>query len=236
MSEPRPHLPARLGGRTSPPTEADALAALARQLERLQRTVDEANIEGLRIQVRVLARTVAELAENVAQLVEAGAGQEKPAPSWLWLDRSGDPLVDLQTAEALLDGLVDWAGRIYVRFPDGSLPECWLWHPDVIEELVWLWKAWQAAYRGPAASVQRAGDWHDRQRPGVVRRIRAAAGSCSLREHLDPVTSPAVPVADAASAVAGWWAEPDRPAPVPTGDQIRAADAAHRSAAGAGWR
>ena len=63
------------------------------------------------------------------------------------------------------------------------LPECWLWHPDVVEELLWLSHAWLAAYQGPAASVALAADWHDRLRPGVVRRIKAQAGSCSRERH-----------------------------------------------------
>lgn len=75
---------------------------------------------------------------------------------------------------------------MYVRFPEGSLPGCWLWHPDVVEELLWLCEAWEVAYRGPEASVQRAGDWHDRLRPGVARWARRAAEDCSLRTHLEP--------------------------------------------------
>jgi hypothetical protein len=236
MSEPTPHLPARSGGRTSPPAEADAVSALARQVERLRRTLDAANVEGLRGEVRGLALTVARMAEEVAKLADAGVGREKPAPSWLWPSDASDPQFGALAAEALLDGLVDWARRVYIRFPDGSLPECWLWHPDVVEELLWLWKAWQAAYRDPGASVQRAGDWHDRQRPGVARRIRAAAGNCSMREHLEPASPPMVPVADAIPAVADWWVDPARSAPVPSSEQIRAADAAHRPSAGAGRR
>jgi hypothetical protein len=202
-------------GRTPPPETADALAALARQLDRLEGKV--AKLDGLTF-------TVAGLAEEMAELVRAGGGAEA-APSWLW---PVDPM-ELDDAESVLGQVMRWAGRVYLRYDDGALPECWLWHPDVIEELVWLRSAWQAAYHGPAASVARAGDWHDRQRPGVIRRIRAAAGSCSLREHLEPAPAPVVPVADAAAAVAAWWAE-SGPAPVPSGEQLLAADGVHRRA------
>ena len=77
---------------------------------------------------------------------------------------------------------------MFLRYPDGVavLPECWLWHPDVVEELLWLMHAWRAAYEGRGASVQLAGDWHDRQRPGVVRRVRTAVGSCSPGTPPDP--------------------------------------------------
>jgi hypothetical protein len=197
--------------------------------------VDAADLHRLREELRSLAASVAGLADEVAEL--APTAESEAAPSWLWpaSGRAGRA-ARADAVAVLLDGLVQWASRVYVRFHDGQLPECWLWHPDVVEELVWLWKAWDAAYRGPAASVSRAGDWHDRQRPGVVRRVRAAAGSCSLREHLDLAEPQTVPVLDAIPAVVEWWTDPSRPAPVPTGEQIMAADAAHQAATVGGRR
>ena len=203
-----------IGGRTPAPLPADAVAALARQVERLETKVD--GLHGL-------ADTVAGLADELAELVHASARPDEPAPSWLW---PLDPR-DGEETESLLAQLIRWAGRVHLRYDDAALPECWLWHPDVVEELIWLRAAWHAAYHGPAASVQRAGDWHDRQRPGVVRRIRVAAGSCSLREHFEPAPAPAVPVADAAPTIAAWWATGSGPAPVPSGEQLAAADGAH---------
>jgi len=106
------------------------------------------------------------------------------------------------------------------------LPECWCWHPDLVEELLWLSRAWAAAYHGPDASVALVGDWHDRYRPGVVRRIKTVAGTCSLENH-DPTRStptPTVPVEQAAELIATWWAtRRDQAAPEPT--------AAHHAAA-----
>lgn len=209
-------------GRTPPPAPVEAVAALARQVERLETKVDGLGVDRIRADVHGVVATVAGLAEEVAQLVASSAGDE-PSPSWLWPRE----LVDSDEALAVLQQLMRWAARVYLRYGDAALPECWLWHPEVIEELVWLRSAWQAAYHGPMASAQRAGDWHDRLRPGVVRRIRAAAGSCSLREHFDQPVSPVVPAADAAPAIAGWWADSTKSAPTPTGDQVAAADGAH---------
>lgn len=230
----QPPPPATPGGRTPAPAPADVVAALARQVDRLQEALTAADVPALREDVQGLAVTVAGLAEQLAELAEAGAGREQPAPSWLWPVDPGDPAAAADVAGQLLAGLIEWAQRVYVQFEDGRLPECWLWHPAVVEELVWLWRAWRAAYRGSAATVQRAADWHDRQRPGVVQRITKAAGSCSLRSHFDPAPERAVPTADAAPAVAAWRAVPGRPAPVPTGEQVRAADAAIGTAAAAG--
>lgn len=214
-------------GTSQPPPLADSVIALAGQLERLQSKVDGYDIDGLRADVRGITTTVAGIADELARLA-ASSDDSDPAPSWLWPAEPMSP----DDAASVLTQLVRWARRVYVRYSDGALPECWLWHPDVIEELTWLRAAWQAAYLGPMASAQRAGDWHDRQRPGVVRRVGTAAGACSLQEHFDPPAPAVVPVADAATAIAAWWADPATPMPAPTGEQIRAADAAHRAPAG----
>jgi hypothetical protein len=125
----------------------------------------------------------------------------------------------------VLDELVGWLQTVYLRYPDGAdqLPECWCWHPDVVEELLWLMHAWAAAYQGPQAPVGLVGDWHDRQRPGVVRRIRTTAGSCSFENHQTragwtrrPSAAPAVPGLDSLGAIAQWWVtRRDQDAPEP---------------------
>ena len=92
---------------------------------------------------------------------------------------------DDELARRVLGELVAWLELVYLRYPDAAqgLPECWCWHPDVVEELLWLMHAWLAAYQGTAASVGLAADWHDRHRPGVVRRLRGSVGSCSIEAH-----------------------------------------------------
>jgi hypothetical protein len=64
------------------------------------------------------------------------------------------------------------------------------------------------------------GDWHDRYRPGVVRRIKATGGTCSLDNHqprraITPADYPApCPVPGAAVLIAQWWtSDRDQPAP-----------------------
>lgn len=214
-------------GRTPAPSTAESVAALAGQLERLETKVARYDIGGLRADVRGITTTVAGLAEELAQFVES-AEKDEVMPSWLW---PAEPM-DAGAAAAILAQVIRWSRRVYIRYGDGVLPECWLWHPEVVEELLWLCHSWLAAYRGPMASAQRAADWHDRQRPGVARRIRAAAGSCSLREHFEPPMPPVVPTVDAAGDIAAWWVDPARTAPVPTGEQVRAADAALRPRGG----
>jgi hypothetical protein len=82
-------------------------------------------------------------------------------------------LADL-ISEGTLEGLdaLDWVARVWLRYPDSKLSECWARHPHMVEELWWCRNAWLDAYAGKKASWKQVGDWHDRQRPN--RRATAA--------------------------------------------------------------
>jgi hypothetical protein len=199
---------------------SSAVAGLAREVETIRRTMATTS------ELERLARVVTDLADTV---VSAKDGKQEPVPSWLALAE------DERATRAVLGDLVVWMGSVYLRYADAArtLPECWLWHPDVIEELLWLMHAWVAAYDEDEGSVRAVGDWHDRHRPGVVRRIGDYARACSLENHLpDRATSaPIVPVVDAAEAITLWWAQArDERAPAPTDDQMVAAAALTRQA------
>ena len=168
-------------------------------------------------QVRELAATVEGLGEAVTAL--SAKPRTEPAPTWMLLPAEPD------LAAEVLDGLAGWMSAVYLRYSDGAggLPECWCWHPDVVEELLWLMHAWIAAYHGPKAAVAAAGEWHDRHRPGVVRRIGAVAGTCSRERHQQrdgwrtaPSGAPTVPAEADLPAIAAWWGtHRDQPAPQP---------------------
>jgi hypothetical protein len=206
---------------TDEPVYADAaaVAGLAREVEVLRRTVG--GIDALSGRVDELAGLVARLAETSAASRPRSTGG---APTWL----SG-PL-EFAEAVTVLAELTAWMTEVYLRYADGAahLPECWLWHPDAVEELLWLWNAWLVAYRSESATVALAGDWHDRQRPGVVRRIRAVAGTCSLESHQpggDRHRGAApVPLAEAVHLIGDWWSgdRASRP-PAPDASHIAAA-------------
>lgn len=201
-----------------------AVAGLAREVEALRRALDP--LRELPVRLGELAALVAQLAETTAATAGTAAGVS--APSWL------DLPADVPTALAVLAELITWIEVVYLRYSDAaqSLPDCWLWHPDVVEELLWLMHAWLAAYRDQDAPVSLAGDWHDRYRPGVVRRINTTAGRCSLENHQprddQPATGgPAVPVTGAVEPIATWWgARRNDPAPEPDAEHL--ADAAAR--------
>jgi len=199
-----------------------SVTGLAREIEALRRDLGE---------LRALPDRVTELAALVAQLAEAttaSIGTQLGVTSWL--DLPTDPS---ETALAVLTELITWMQVVYLRYPDAGagLPECWLWHPHVVEELLWLMHAWLAAYHDDNAPVSLAGDWHDRLRPGVVRRITSSTGRCSLEahqsrdDHPTPGAPPVVPLVEAVESIADWWAtHRSDPPPPPTLQQLADAD------------
>jgi len=198
-------------------------------------------VDELHRTVERLATLVEQVATSVTEhLVTTGRA---PAPSWFTLPTHATNPSDTGGAVAevarVVEELSGWLATVLLRYPDAAavLPECWLWHPDLVEELVWLSHAWHAAYTGPTASPAAAGDWHDRYRPGVIERLKRNAAGCSLERHSHPAPPVEVPVPDAAAAIASWWAtHRDSAAPVPTTEDYRAAQAWHDRATPAARR
>ncbi|QRP48868.1 hypothetical protein [Amycolatopsis sp. FDAARGOS 1241] len=216
----RPFLPGSAESAAAAEPDA-ALAGIAREVEGLRKATE--TIPTLFKQVEDLARVVQDLAANIA----ARPAEGNAAMSWLVMPD------DLQLTREVLDELCGWLREVFLRYADaaGALPECWLWHPDVVEELLWLMRVWIAAYQDEDASAGRAGDWHDRYRPGVVKRIKQATGNCSLENHQDGGShyrpAPTVPLTDAVDQVAAWWATArEVAAPEPTAEQLSAAHVA----------
>jgi len=213
------------GQRPQPhPVPDPRLVALSRDVERLARRYTDldqrqADLDGL----------VRRMTEDLALLLPTDDGQDPAAlPSWLATD-------DADRARAMLADLADWLAAVYLRYPDAALPSCWAWHPTVVEELWWLREAHHAAYAGPRACWRDVADWHDRLRPGVVRRLTGISNGCELALHAPGARhasiTPDVPLAGALDAVAARWAT-DRSALEPTAEQLAEAErhdtAAHR--------
>lgn len=216
------------------PSDTPAVTALSHALERAFRKLD------------ALDRQVGELAEKVAALIgpSTDAAESQPTPlsvkepgsrSWLLAD-------DPAQAAADLGDLSAWLWRVYLWFPDAWLSSCWMWHPEVVEELWWLRVAHAEAFDPEVGSSMRVGDWHERQRPGVTRRVRAVLTKCELSRHA-PVNGRGIDVqppgppalarhADALAVV--WTAGAGMDAvrasgPAPSPEQLAEADAYQRA-------
>lgn len=192
------------------------VSALAGEVETLRRQVEA--VQSLPGRVEDLADVVTRLAETTTPTHGPDGGERSGELIGSWLDLPDSP----DAAQKLLEDLAGWMGRVYLRYADAarSLPECWAWHPDVVEELVWLHQTWTAAYRTPDAAASMAADWHERHRPGVVARIKTAAGTCSAENHTADRARPTarVPMAAAIPTIAGWWGD-DRQSQAPEPDQ-----------------
>ncbi|WP_433019977.1 hypothetical protein [Kribbella sp. CA-294648] len=224
-----------------------AVAGQARQIEAINRDIytlkrkaddaaSKATVKNLARSVESLGNTVTSFEDLLDRLTKAGGSGKSnsadsgsgggdtavPVRSWLRL-----PAQDAGAVEAVLSELLPWMESVYLRYATAreSLPPCWLWHPEVVEELLWLMDAWTAAYEGDEACNKLVGDWHDRQRPGVSRRVGEYAAGCNVLEHRDNANTRAVvvPLAAEADPFVTWWATArDETGPAPTTEQIRA--------------
>jgi len=208
------------------------LRSLGRDVERVLRRVSQ-----LDEFVRSLGERVTDLSHQLDPPSPGSGEAATPAPG------SGEPghpdsaawllTEDPDAAARRLDDLIVWLDRVYLAYPDASLPTCWLWHPDVVEELWWLRCAHAEAYHPEVGTTLLAGDWHDRQRPNVVRRLKVAVRTCELSEHLPgrPASypTPRAPLAGSADLIAAWVAA-GRPgaAPEPSAAQLAEAEDVHR--------
>jgi len=192
-------------------TDRKQMVAIARVLDRTGRRVIT-----LEEHVRRLSADVARIAGVLATQVSprspesGGPSPDQTAPAVSsWLLAAG---ADSEELPGALADLIAWLDLVYLQFPDALLSACWLWHPSVIEELWWLRCAHADAYHPQTGSWLRVGDWHDRQRPGVARRVREVLAKCDLslhgggRSERSPAALPTpAPLAVHAAAIAAEW-------------------------------
>jgi hypothetical protein len=140
-------------GQAQPGGDGAALAGLAREVEQLYRQVR--GLAQLPQRVDELAAVLTQLADTIV----AGHPLQPVEASPSWLDHPADPGQDpgesdvARDAELLLAKLGQWVAAVYLRYTDAGsgFPDCWMRHPDVVEELLWLHRAWLAAYAAGAA-------------------------------------------------------------------------------------
>ncbi len=165
---------------TSPPVEpgaqalGESLAALAVQVAALRGQValisKRLDRAGLRGDLDLAAR-FEELAQTVADALDAAAPRGPAAPYWIGLDR--------QAYTAQLAELRQWADTVLRRHYAGyELRDCWPSHIHAIWELSTLAAAWHHIYGGQRPDLARALEFYDRSLPGTMRRIAAITQTC----------------------------------------------------------
>jgi hypothetical protein len=169
------------GGTTSspagePPARAvgESLAALAAQVADLRGQIHAIGARldqaGLRDGLNLTAR-FEDLAETVANALDAAAPRGPVAPYWIGLDQ------DAYTAQ--LADLRRWADIVLRQQYDGyELRDCWPCHAHAIWELSTLAAEWHHTYRVPRPDLARALEFHDRWLPGTMRRITSITREC----------------------------------------------------------
>lgn len=178
---------------------------------------------------RALAAVTAKVTEHDELIgVQAESIQDLTGPRGTppavtsWIDMQPD---EQDEARAQLNDLAAWVGRVYLRYSGAELPSCWMWHPDVVEELWWLYCCHTVAYRSRGGSWAKVATWHHTERPGVVARIRPAVGTCELSRHTDTAfdrvdTGPReAPLRRHLDLVAATWVERREP-PAPDGEAL----------------
>lgn len=153
------------------------VTALAGQLDRLRQGHED--LDGRHTETRKAADAGLRVAREALALVQrvgqstAPAGdaeeEEEEAPKPLLCVLSILPGQEEELAEEL-ESLASWLAQVYLRYEDARLPECWAWHTAAVEELLTLQTMWEIGYR-LRPNPQAVADWHDRYRPGVVRRL-----------------------------------------------------------------
>jgi len=165
---------------TSPQAEptaqalGESLAALAGQVAALRGQValinERLDHAGLRGDLDLAAR-FEELAQTVADALDAASPRGPAAPCWIGLDR--------QAFAAQLAELRQWADTVLRRQYGGyELRDCWPSHIHAIWELSTLAAEWQHAYGGEHADLARALEFYDRWLPGTMRRIASITRTC----------------------------------------------------------
>jgi hypothetical protein len=158
----------------SPRALGESLAALAGQLADLRGEIRVINERlgqaGLRADVNLAAR-FEDLAQTVADALDAPAPRGLAAPYWIGLDRA--------THHARLADLRRWADTVLRQYYGGyELRECWPSHIHAVWELSTLAAEWHHAYGGTRPDLARALEFYDRWLPGTMRRITGITGKC----------------------------------------------------------
>jgi hypothetical protein len=158
----------------SPSALGESLAALAVQVTDLRGQVRAINERldrsGLRADLN-LADRFEDLAQTVADALDAAAPRGPAAAGWIGLDRD--------TYHARLAELQRWADTVLRQHYGGyELRDCWPRHIHAVWELSTLAAEWHRTYSDSRPDLARALEFYDRWLPNTMRRIAGMTRAC----------------------------------------------------------
>ncbi len=158
----------------SPRALGESVAALAARLADLRGEIRAINARldqaGLHDGLNLAAR-FEELAQTVADALEAAVPRGPAAPYWIGLDRN--------TYATRLADLRHWADTVLRQHYGGyELRDCWPRHVHAIWELSTLAAEWHRTYSGTRPDLARALEFYDRWLPGTMHRITDIPRQC----------------------------------------------------------
>ena len=158
----------------SPRALGESLAALAIQVADLRGQVRDINERldqaGLRADLDLGTR-FEDLAQTVADALEAAAPRGPAAPFWIGLDRDA--------YQARLTDLRQWVDTVLRQHYGGyELADCWPRHIHAVWELSTLAAEWHRAYSNSRPDLARAREFYDRWLPNTMRRVAGMTRAC----------------------------------------------------------
>jgi hypothetical protein len=158
----------------SPRALSESLAALAAQLADLRGEISAINARldraGLGGDLNLAAR-FEDLAQTVAEALDAAAPGGPAAPYWIGLD--------CDTYATRLADLRRWADTVLGQHYGGyELRDCWPRHIHAVWELSTLAAEWHRTYGGTRPDLARALEFYDRWLPNTLRRIADMTRAC----------------------------------------------------------
>jgi hypothetical protein len=158
----------------SPRALGESLAALVVQVTALRGQIRATNERldqaGLSDGLNLAAR-FEDLAQTVAEALDAAAPGGPAAPYWIGLDRG--------TYHAQLADLRRWADTVLRQHYGGyELRDCWPRHIHAVWELSTLAAEWRRTYSGSRPDLGRALEFYDRWLPNTMRRIAGMTRAC----------------------------------------------------------
>ncbi len=144
----------------------------------------DTKIEYLHTMMQDQQKTLAALVKHLER-PSSSPEQQAPAP---WNLKDGTEKQQRKILSQLFDW-IGWYNKTYPGVEEHVIPPCWFRHSAVIQELLAVFVAWQAAYCGLEEPDDAPAYWHERILHPTIARLssdKAAGWGNCLGDHREP--------------------------------------------------